>query len=84
MVFRAFIVGTVLAVGLASTPAFAGAKPTQFEAGSLIIPMDNCYQTGESKPGYCVAGNASADNGLPVACSTRAFHGMLAPGTKTF
>ena len=47
-------------------PTCAGGGLHAFSAGSLIIPMDECYQTDKLalQQSYCVAPNATGDDGV--------------------
>jgi hypothetical protein len=63
-----FTKSAVVALGLSLLGApcsTSGPGPRDFAAGSLVIPMDNCYQKRDATtPNQNVACNASADDGV--------------------
>jgi len=57
---------SVLALAMLGAPcSTTGPQPRDFPAGSLVIPMDNCYQKRDaSSPSQSVACNTTSDDGV--------------------
>ena len=56
-------VWTAVTLGVCALPMVAEARLQSFAEGSLIIPMDACYQAvaDQSRPASCVDGKIIAD-----------------------